>query len=226
MAVIAGSAVARASRFARRWLAALCVIGLAAAGAFALYVGAGDLSKRAGLSGTSLLAAAISEKVQQGVNKVKSVADMLAGRSPGQRARGTLANLKHKRHPRALHARALPKTKKALPAAASPLASIIAPPAETVPPAPAVLPPTAPVFSAVTAAPPATQVAEAKPPIVFPPILPLPGSGYNIPPFGGPQGSEGGPGAAVPEPASWLFMLVGFGLIGGMVRRGRKVAHA
>lgn len=30
--------------------------------------------------------------------------------------------------------------------------------------------------------------------------------------------------AAVPEPASWAFMLAGFGLVGGALRRTRKQA--
>ena len=35
-----------------------------------------------------------------------------------------------------------------------------------------------------------------------------------------------GPGSAVPEPATWAMMIVGFGAAGSMVRSRRKVAGA
>src|SRR5689334_4964757 len=53
----------------------------------------------------------INNGVASALNAAKSVADLLAGRSPGERAEGTLANLKHRRLP-ALHERALPKVRR------------------------------------------------------------------------------------------------------------------
>ena len=53
-------------------------------------------------------------------------------------------------------------------------------------------------------------------PIVTPPTLP--GSPVNP---GGPGGTDPAAGS-VPEPASWAFMLVGFGSIGAAIRSGRR----
>jgi hypothetical protein len=35
-----------------------------------------------------------------------------------------------------------------------------------------------------------------------------------------------GPGPQVPEPATWAFMIVGFGLVGAAMRRARKPMKA
>ncbi|RJT25887.1 PEP-CTERM sorting domain-containing protein [Chakrabartia godavariana] len=58
---------------------------------------------------------------------------------------------------------------------------------------------------------------------------------YNLPQFGHPGGTGGSRWgtwiakiyagqASVPEPASWALMLAGFGLIGGALRRQRRVS--
>lgn len=58
---------------------------------------------------------------------------------------------------------------------------------------------------------------------------------YNLPQFGHPGGTGGSRWgtwvagidvAAVPEPATWAMMISGFGLIGGALRRQRKLATA
>ncbi len=57
------------------------------------------------------------------------------------------------------------------------------------------------------------------PPIVPPPILPPP---ILPPPTGGPGGLGGSTDdirAFVPEPATWALMILGFGAVGGMLRR-------
>jgi hypothetical protein len=171
-------------------------------------------------SGNAASGAVVSRLAQAAVDQVNSVASIFSGRSPGQRARGTLTNLKHKRSV-ALHERALPKIRPAPPA--SPLATILAPP----PVAPAVVPPpVAPLYSAVTKGPVGVPVAQSVP-TIFPAMSPPPGGGFIVPPIIGqvtppvsPTVTPPPPQApAVPEPSSWMMMLVGFGFIGWMLRR-------
>lgn len=62
----------------------------------------------------------------------------------------------------------------------------------------------------------------------------VPGFGFgDVPGFaggGGPPDNEapppGGPGPAVPEPATWLMMIVGFGWVGHSLRRNRAALPA
>ena len=162
------------------------------------------------------------------VNAAKSVADLLAGRSPGERAEGTLANLKHRKLA-ALHERALPKVRR--PAAASPLAGIVG--AAPVPPAEVLPPPAAPLYN-VVAGGPGLPVGQAPPPgtgpVIFPAIPPPPGGGGGVivpppsisPPVTPPIVIPPTTGS-VPEPASWATMLLGFAMIGRMLRRRRPI---
>ena len=162
---------------------------------------------------------AVDEQVSQGIGSLKTVAAMLAERSPGQRPEGALANLKHKRQA-ALHERALPKIRGPI----SPIYEALAGP-----PTPVIVPPVeTPLFNALGAGPP----VEVPPPGTpgGPPIL------GNIPPPGGGGGGFFSPPvvttatpevpatpvtpvAAVPEPASWAMMILGFALIGRTLRR-------
>ena len=166
--------------------------------------------------------------VSNGINAVKSVADLLAGRSPGERAEGTLANLKHRRLA-SLHERALPKVRR--PGAQSPLARIVGaapvPPAEVLPPA------AAPLYNVVAGAP-GTPVGLAPPPgggsVIFPAIPPPPGGGGGVilppplttppvtPPVTPPIVIPPPPTGSVPEPSSWAMMLIGFAMIGRALR--------
>ena len=169
------------------------------------------------------LARAVEDAGSAGLNNIKTVAAMLADRSPGERPGGALASLKHKRLP-ALHERALPKVRKP----ESPLAGIVGSP--PVPPVEA--PPATPLYSMV-----------AGPPVELPPVSVTGGPpgggppGSNIPPPGGgggivvPPGTEVTPNIpvtpvtpAVPEPNSWAMMLLGFALIGWAMRRHRPSA--
>lgn len=173
--------------------------------------------------------------VSNALNAAKSVADLLAGRSPGERAEGTLANLKHRRLS-ALHERALPKVRR--PGAASPLAGIVG--AAPVPPA-EVLPPPAPLYN-VVAGGPGASVAAPPPgggPVIFPAIPPPPGGGGGVilpppvitppvtppvtPPIVIPPPPTTG---AVPEPSTWAMMMLGFAGIGYMTWRRRRPAAA
>jgi hypothetical protein len=83
--------------------------------------------------------------------------------------------------------------------------------------------PIAPPFVVPTFGP-----ATAAGPLFFPPLL-FPGGGgggdvtniFNNPPAAGPS-----PVPGVPEPASWIMMIIGFGLTGGVLRRRRRLTKA
>ena len=171
----------------------------------------------------------------------KSVADLFAGRSPGERAEGTLANLKHRRLA-GLHERALPKVRR--PGAASPLAGIVGA-TPVVPPAEVLPPPAAPLYN-VVAGGPGAPVAAPPPgggPVIFPAIPPPPGGGGGVifpppvtpppvtpppvtPPITPPVVIPPPPTGSVPEPSTWAMMLLGFAMIGRAVRgRGRLLGQ-
>lgn len=196
------------------------LLGLAVAAALLFYLrpelrpgGGRDLP--GGLSG-------VVQGVQEaGKNAAQTVAQLFSLRSPGERASGVLASLKGKKKP-ALHARVLPKVRRAPPSA---YPYVAAPP-----PAAAVIPPAGtPLFNTVTSAPPVPVAASTVPggpggSPIFPALPSPPGGGFVVPPPILPEtpGTPGTPGVpAVPEPASWAMMLVGFALVGGMLRRGR-----
>jgi hypothetical protein len=172
------------------------------------------------LASDQQLSKAVASGVQESVNGVKTVAAMLADRSPGQRPKGALAKLKQLKHRRAA---AAPVSRHMLPAVAGILPA---------PEAPSVVPPP------IAVAPPFAVVAGA-PPIAIPPVSSPSsggggggGGGFFFP--GMPGGGGGGVilpptvtelvppppvTAAVPEPASWAMMLFGFAMLGGVFRR-------
>jgi hypothetical protein len=202
-----------ASPATRRIALIVGLLALAAVIGFAIYDRA---VYRPGADGGSSLSRAAGQAAQQAANGFRSVADLLAERSPGERVKGALANLKHRLLP-ALHQRALPKVRR--PAAAPPISEAGSPP-------PAVLPPAAaPLYNMVTAPP----VLTTPPGVVGPPggfpIPPPPGGGGGIiipPPVVIPPGPPGPPPPGppgVPEPASWAMMLLGFAAIGHALRR-------
>jgi hypothetical protein len=172
-------------------------------------------------SAGSRLVHAAGAGIGRAIDGVKTIAAMIAERSPGARAAGELASLKHKRLP-ALHERALPKIRRAPPP--SPLANIVAPP--EVPPA--VVPPVVtPLYNAVTTPPPASTAVGEAPPTFFPAMAPPPGGGFIVPPIVTqvtPPKPPEVPPPAVPEPASWAMMLIGFGFVGWTIRRGGRAA--
>jgi PEP-CTERM motif len=187
----------------RRWRAIAIIFGLAVA-----LGGAGTLTI-AGLDGGNVVHAAM--------NRAKSLADLLDQRSPGARTEGELTKTKH--------ARALAKQRMAGgPKAHQP----VAPPPRVNMPDIAQLLESPPPLAPVSLDQPLPLTAISSPPPLAAIIAPPPGGGgVVIPPGGG-----GGPvtfptelprepvipPSAVPEPATWAMMLLGFGLIGWRVR--------
>lgn len=215
------------------WLANRRAVGIVIAIVLALGLAAAlSISGfwRPGGSGSNAVQNALNagaNGVTNGINAVKSVADLLAGRSPGERAEGTLANLKHPRRA-ALHERALPKVRR--PAATSPLAGIVG--AVPVPPADVLPPASAPLYN-VVAGGPGAPVGLTPPPgggsVIFP-AIPPPGGGGGViipppvttppvtPPITPPIVVPPTPTGSVPEPSSWAMMLMGFAMIGRALR--------
>ena len=132
MPVIAATADLARSRLGRRGIAAAIGVGAAAA------LSVATLS-------SPRVARVLGEGLSDSVQGMKTVAAMLAERSPGERPEGALANLKPKRQA-TLHERALPKVRGPSPTAYEALAG---PP----PSPPIVVPPEAPLFNTVAGAP-------------------------------------------------------------------------
>jgi hypothetical protein len=158
---------------------------------------------------------AVGEGLSESVQGVKTVAAMLAERSPGQRPEGALAQLKHKRAA-ALHERALPKVRGPAPTAYEALAG---PP----PTLPLATPPQAPLYTSVAGGPtpitPPSGGAFGGPPILS--DIPSPGGGGGgfTPPITTSEVPPVTPTSPVPEPATWAMMILGFALIGRALTR-------
>lgn len=167
----------------------------------------------ASFSGVDIAGAAVA--------RAESIADLLAKRSPGNRTEAHLNKTKHK------HYRVLAE-REAAPAVPAPLLAMA---------------PTAALPDvALPAIPEFVTLAQSAP--VFPAIFaPIPVGGIFAPGGGGgtlpgAPGGPGGPGGppqqppppgpptetppAVPEPATWAMMILGFGLIGLTARRQRR----
>jgi hypothetical protein len=205
-------------RIRRRVAAAGIVLALASALTVATLLRS-DLATAVGEAGN-----AVGEATKTSLNNIKTVAAMLADRSPGNRPEGALASLKQKRQP-ALHERALPKVRKP----ESPLAGIVGTP----PVPPVEVPPETPLYSMVAGPPvavPATTLIRGGP------GGPPPGSEIAPPGGGGglivPPTNTSTPSTpvipvtpstpAVPEPDTWAMMLIGFALMGWTIRRDRR----
>jgi hypothetical protein len=200
VSVIAASARSRRSRRRRASAIVAGLIALAAAMLFAGY-------------SNQHMATALAETIGQ---SVKSVASMFAARSPGHRPMGKLASLKHKKRP-LLHARALPKVRHVIP----PLPIVLE--------APPMIPPDfgpLPVYQVVAGFPETPIIVG--PPSYGPPNLPeIPppggGGGFFPPPIITQEVPPPPPPPAVPEPATWVTMLLGFAAIGSFFRRRKTL---
>jgi len=199
-AAIRRSQDARAALRARRRRTSAAVVALCLATAVPVSLGFADFNA--------------NDMVQAAVAKAQGLVDMLNKRSPGQRTEAQLTKTKHKQ--RAL-AKMRPLTRKPLvvPLAFTPtpmeveLASIVMPPPKLIPP-------------------PIGQIDIGPPPTLGTIVSPPPG--MIVPPGGDTPQSNPTPEPhepvietppPVPEPATWLMMLLGFGLIGWRVRHGK-----
>ena len=163
-------------------------------------------------SGVSLITLSGSDLANAAISRVKSVLELINQRSPGHRTQAHLIKTKHK-HRMAFrpHERALPKIRTELPFPPfeNPLALIdlIGAPPQSVPLA----------LNDVPLGP----LGETFPPANFPPSPPT----LIVPPGQSPPTSPPivtPPLSAVPEPGTWLMLLVGFALIGWRCRRSHR----
>jgi len=161
------------------------------------------------------------DMVQAAVAKAESLVDLLDKRSPGQRTAAQLTKIKHKQV-------ALAKVRPA--ARTQPVvgfASLTSMPVELA----------SLVMPATPLVPPSLgQIDLGSPPTLGSIVAPPGGGVISSPPGGGGGTPGGGPPATnptepreplivtppVPEPATWLTMLLGFGLIGWQIRRGKR----
>ena len=169
----------------------------------------------------SIGAATGNDMVEAAVNQAKSLADLLEGRSPGERTQGQLIKTKHRHALAKMRGAPRPRTHEAIEpkVAMVDLAKLLESPASVPPVAEA-----PPSLSPVDVTPPSIGTILVPPPGELPPGSPPGGS----PPGGSPPGSTP-PGtppqvivpvpSAVPEPGTWATMLIGFALVGWRMRR-------
>ena len=182
-----------------------------------------SLSLAAALSVATLSSPNLAQWLQDGVSDsvqgVKTVAAMLAERSPGERPEGALANLKHGKFSM-LADRETPQVPVQPPTAYE---TLVGPP-----PTPSVaVPPEAPILGALGATPPIpvtpTTNRGGGPPFLS--TIPLPGGagggggGFTPPTIAATPNVPTVPVAPVPEPASWAMMILGFAMMARMMRR-------
>lgn len=173
-------------------------------GAAALSIALGTAVGVASLTGVDLAGAAAVQ--------AQSLADLLKARSPGERMQGQLSNTKHK--PLVLAERdAAPEIK----SAPKTLAEALAPVPATVT---IEAPPQVPQMALVVPPPPGVVVLPGGG------IVPPPPGGTSPPPPGGPpsQPPENPPPPPnqpppLPEPGTWMSMILGFGVAGWALRR-------
>jgi hypothetical protein len=172
------------------------------AGTAALLFAACTATTVASFTGTDLAGAAAV--------RAQSLVDLISQRSPGARTEAQLTKTKH----RALAER---DTAPAIAHVPANLAEVIAPP----------LPDMVPVDLA-----PPLQLSFFEMPPLPGLLMPPPPGGGGVPPGGGGGGCCGGPPSSppetppntpppppVPEPGTWMTMLLGFGLVGWAMRR-------
>ena len=153
-----------------------------------------------------------ADLAQAAVSRAKSLVDLLDQRSPGARTEAELTKTKQAKEALADRETAVvPKN----------LAEVLAPPV------PALIP------VDIDTAAPITELASALPPgiILAPPpggIETPPGGGVITPPGGGghtPPPPPPPPPPPLPEPGTWMTMILGFGLIGWVLRREKAAGR-
>lgn len=148
------------------------------------------------------------------------VLSVLHGRSPGQRAEGALLVKKAAPKLAMASAPAAPSRPRVVALPAIPAAPVAAVPIATAAaPVPALVP--AAAVAAPLAAVPAVARGSA---FLIPPLIIPGGGGHGFRPTATPPpgGSPPPPVPGVPEPQTWVMMIVGFGLLGGFLRRRRN----
>lgn len=192
---------------------------IALAAGLSLAVALGSAFSLTSFPGSALADAAVS--------RARGFLELMAERSPGERTRGELM----KSRGGALTGRETAPPGRPLPRN---LVEVVAPPAAGLVPVGVEAP--APEIELASILPPGVLLVPPPSGIVFPPggggIAP-PGGGVIAPPGGGdtPPGSPPGPPdtpppSAVPEPGTWMLMILGFGLAGWQIRRKRTAVEA
>ena len=148
-------------------------------------------------------------------NPFESMLEAISGRSPGQRTQAALTKLRRATLARAPHERALGKVVHPRIVGAPP--TLFTPPEEAATLENAFLPDVPSGVSELSALP-SVVVPTFGPPQIILPVGGLPGGGITAPP---PSIIET-PIAAVPEPGTWISMLIGFAFIGAALRRQRQ----
>jgi hypothetical protein len=146
------------------------------------------------------------------------ILSMMRARSPGDRAEGAQTT----KRPVQMAALSRPASK------AAPMAAVRPPPVAAPPvamAAPAAVAPIAPAVAGapvVAAAPIASGGFPAAAGLAILPLIPLIGGDGDD---GVSPGITQPPTPAIPEPATWMMMILGFGILGSVMRRRRKLAQ-
>ena len=181
-----------------------------------LTVALGMAFSLASFAGTDLADAAVSH--------AKSLMDLMDQRSPGARTEAELTKTRHDKE-------ALTDREPAI--VPRNLAEVLVPPESTLVPADIVAP--APPVELASTLPPGIVLVPPTDGVVVPPpgggIITPPGGGGNTPPPGGgntpppgPPDTPPGP-PPLPEPGTWMTMILGFGLVGWLIRRDRSAGR-
>lgn len=148
----------------------------------------------------------------------ESLLSMFRDRSPGPRAPGAQSAKRAPMSAMLSDSTPAAKLRPAMAPAAAP-AKLMAPAAVAAP-----LPFTAPPAFAPPLGVPAFAPPGVAGPVIFPPLL-FPGGGDDVTTIVNPPSAGPAPVPGIPEPGSWLMMIVGFGLTGAVLRR-RRLASA
>jgi hypothetical protein len=158
-----------------------------------------------------------ADLAEAAVSRAKSLIDLLDQRSPGARTEAELTKTKHAKEALADRERAVvPKN----------LAEVLAPPVPAL--VPVDIDTAAPITELALALPPGIILAPPTGGIVTPPgggvITPPGGGGHTPPPPGPPHTPPPGP-PPLPEPGTWMTMILGFGVVGWLLRREKAAGR-